>query len=140
MILINQVKLKLSEGLFAFHSPHTNTMSKSSVFGIFMNTNFLFPFQPRLILFPSPSCQAVSHAYWLEFKLRKYNSRSNSGLVLHAPKHEFKAFSGSAFFNCGIVLHDIDKMTCYPSHCYGYYSLFTNKSLSMLTILLQLQY
>ena len=58
-------------------------------------------------------CQAVSHAYRLEFKLRKYNSRSHG--VLGSPRAQtcvLKAFSGLAFFNGRIFLHDIDEMTC----------------------------
>ena len=71
-----QGKPELSDRLSAFHSPYTT--SYSSVFGFFMNTN------PVLVLaqanfFPSASCQAVSHAYWLEFKHKKYNSRSYNG-------------------------------------------------------------
>ena len=118
-----QGKPKLSHRLSAFHSPHITT-SYFSVFGFFMNTN------PVLVLaqancFPSASCQAVSHVYWLEFKNKIPGP--TTAWVLQVPKHVFKAFSGQACFNDRIFLHNIDEMTCYLSHFLSDLQLYTKE-------------
>ena len=75
----------------------------------------LFRVLPMPILFPSSSYQAVSHVYWLEFKLRKYNSMSNGSLGFLGAQICIQSILWVGWQD-RIFLHKIDKMTCYPSH------------------------
>jgi len=75
-----------------------------------------FGFSPSLFYFLLPHVKPCLMSIGLNLKLENRIPCPKATWVLHAPKHPFKAFSGLAFFNGRIFLHDIDDMTCYPSH------------------------
>ena len=93
-----------------------------------------FEFCPRPILFPSSSYQAVPHAYWLEFKLRKYNSMSNGSLGSPCAQIWVQSILWVGIFKGRIFLHKIDKMTCYPSHFLSDLKLYTKELICVLFI------
>ena len=76
MIQMNHIKMELSGGLSAFHSPVTTSLSSVLVF--LMNTD------------------SVS-ILGLNSNLENIIPGRTAAWVLRAPKYEFKAFSGLAF-------------------------------------------
>jgi len=110
MILMNQEESELSDWLSAFHSPRTT--SQSSVFRLFMNTNFHFGFSPGQFYFLLPHVKQCLMPIGLNLN---WIPGPMVALVFHAFKHAFKAFSVLVFLKAE---YSIQMRWLHSSHCY----------------------
>ena len=113
-ILMYHGKPELSNGLSAFIClvRRVNLPSSDSSWTL----TFCFGFIPRQLYFLLPHVRPCLMPIGLNLNLENRIPGPTAALVLHAPKHAFKAFSGLAFFDGRIFLHDIDEMTWYLPH------------------------
>ena len=95
MIQMNHIKMELSGGLSAFHSPVTTSLSSVLVF--LLNTDSVSSFAPGQFYFLLPHIKPCLMPIGLNSNLENIIPGRTAAWVLRAPKYEFKAFSGLAF-------------------------------------------